>query len=568
MARIETSLPYPHSTKVIYQLKVFSASMVEVGYQLKIISISMVAIGVLLLALSLIPTQKICRRRNQLYKGWKWLAALILFFILGYILYINILLKSIFVTTQHLIVSSILLSGSIFVVMVVRLSLASIRRSEHLTDRERHRALHDELTELPNRILIEERLDHGLTVAKRRREPLAVLLMDLVRFKEINDSLGHFYGDYLLQEVAHRMQGVVRESDTLARFGGDEFAMVLPATTLSQAVMISQKIATAVEEPFLLEGHNVNVGISIGIALYPDHGLNSETLILYADMAMYDAKRNDVIYAVFNPDQDRTTFNRLVMVGELREALLHKQMFLDYQPKVSIRKKGIIGVEALLRWQHPEKGIIGPDDFIPLAEQAGLIKSLTTLVLDKALEQCSLWEQAGLQIPVAVNLSIKNLHDLEFPAEVKKLLKKWQVPPHLLVLEITESCIIVDQERVASVVKDLKNNGIKLSIDDFGTGYSSISYLKKFPAREIKIDKSFVIDMVHNEDNAVIVKSTIDMVHNIGGQVVAEGVEDEETQHLLTDLGCDFLQGFHVCRPLSPKMITKWFQSTSWCTKE
>jgi len=552
---------------VIYQLKVFSASMVEVGYQLKIVSISMVIIGVLLLALSLIPTQKICRRRNQLYKGWKWLAALIVFFILGYILYINILFKSIFITTQHLIVSSILLSGSIFVVMVVRLSLASIRRSEHLTDRERHRALHDELTELPNRILIEERLDHGLTVAKRRREPLAVLLMDLVRFKEINDSLGHFYGDYLLQEVAHRMQGVVRESDTLARFGGDEFAMVLPATTLSQAVMISQKIAAAVEEPFLLEGHNVNVGISIGIALYPEHGLNSETLILYADMAMYDAKRNDVIYAIFNPDQDRTTFNRLVMVGELREALLHKQMFLDYQPKVSIRKKGIIGVEALLRWQHPDKGIIGPDDFIPLAEQAGLIKSLTTLVLDKALEQCSLWEQAGLQIPVAVNLSIKNLHDLDFPKEVKKLLKKWQVAPHLLVLEITESCIIVDQERVASVVRELKSNGIKLSIDDFGTGYSSISYLKKFPAREIKIDKSFVIDMVHNEDNAVIVKSTIDMVHNIGGQVVAEGVEDEATQDLLTELGCDFLQGFHVCRPLSPNLITEWFQSTPWCNK-
>ena len=541
--------------------------MVEVGYQLKIVSISMVIIGVLLLALSLIPTQKICRRRNQLYKGWKWLAALIVFFILGYILYINILFKSIFITTQHLIVSSILLSGSIFVVMVVRLSLASIRRSEHLADRERHRALHDELTELPNRILIEERLDHGLTVAKRRREPLAVLLMDLVRFKEINDSLGHFYGDYLLQEVAHRMQGVVRESDTLARFGGDEFAMVLPATTLSQAVMISQKIAAAVEEPFLLEGHNVNVGISIGIALYPEHGLNSETLILYADMAMYDAKRNDVIYAIFNPDQDRTTFNRLVMVGELREALLHKQMFLDYQPKVSIRKKGIIGVEALLRWQHPDKGIIGPDDFIPLAEQAGLIKSLTTLVLDKALEQCSLWEQAGLQIPVAVNLSIKNLHDLDFPKEVKKLLKKWQVAPHLLVLEITESCIIVDQERVASVVRELKSNGIKLSIDDFGTGYSSISYLKKFPAREIKIDKSFVIDMVHNEDNAVIVKSTIDMVHNIGGQVVAEGVEDEATQDLLTELGCDFLQGFHVCRPLSPNLITEWFQSTPWCNK-
>ena len=541
--------------------------MVEVGYQLQVISIGMVVMGVLLLALSLFPTQEICRKRNQLYKEWKWLAALILFFILGYLLYINILLKSIFITSQHLVVATILLSGSVFVIMVVRLSLASIRRSEHLTERERHRALHDELTELPNRILVEERLDHGLMVAKRQREPLAVLLMDLVRFKEINDSLGHFYGDYLLQEVAHRMQKVVRKSDTLARFGGDEFAMVLPATTRSQAVMISQKIAEAVEAPFLLEGHNVNVGISIGIALYPEHGLNSETLILYADMAMYDAKRNDVIYAIFNPDQDRTTFNRLVIIGELREALQHNQMYLDYQPKVSIMKKGVIGVEALLRWKHPEKGIIRPDEFIPLAEQAGLIKNLTILVLDKALEQCHLWQQAELEISVAVNLSVKNLHDLEFPQEVEKLLEKWNVPPHLLILEITESGIIVDQERVTNVVNLLQKSGIKLSIDDFGTGYSSISYLKKFPAHEIKIDKSFIVDMVHNEDNAVIVKSTIDMIHNIGGQVVAEGVEDEETQHLLTDLGCDLLQGFYVCKPLSPSLITEWFRSTTWRTE-
>ncbi len=489
----------------------------------------------------------------------KWLGALILFFILAYVLYVTILLNSLS-TTQDLIVSTILLSGSIFVMMVVRLSLVSIRRSEHL-------ALHDELTKLPNRVLMEERLDHGLMVAKRQREPLAVLLMDLVRFKEINDSLGHFYGDYVLQEVAYRMQKLVRRSDTLARFGGDEFALILPATTLAQAVMIGQKIAGAVEEPFMIEGHNVNVGISVGIAMYPEHGLNSETLILYADMAMYDAKRNDVIYAIFNPDQDRTTFNRLVMVGELREALQRNQMFLEYQPKVSTRKDGLVGVEALLRWQHPEKGVIGPNDFIPLAEQAGLIRNLTNLVLDRALEQCALWQQNGLQIPVAVNLSLKNLHYLEFPSEVKAMIEKWGVEPHLLVLEITESCIVVDQERVVSVVKELKNSGITLSIDDFGTGYSSISYLKKFPAREIKIDKSFVTDMVHNDDNAVIVKSTIDMVHNIGGHVVAEGVEDEATQHLLTEMGCDFLQGFYICRPLSPNQITEWFQSTSWRAK-
>ena len=516
--------------------------------------------GVFLLAFSLIPSHKICQRRNQLYKGWKRLSSLICFFIFGYILYITILINN-RSTSQDLIVSIILLSGSIFVVLVVHLSLASIRRSEHL-------ALHDELTELPNRTLMEERLDHGLLVAKRQQEPLIILLMDLVRFKEINDSLGHIYGDYLLQEVAHRMHGLVRNSDTLARVGGDEFALILPATTLSQAVMISQKISDAVEEPFMIEGHNVNVGISIGIAMYPEHGVNSESLILSADMAMYDAKRNGVVYAIFNPNQDRITFNRLVMVGELRKALQCNQMFLEYQPKVSLKKKGMIGVEALLRWHHPEKGVIGPDDFIPLAEQAGLIKNLTTLVLDKTLEQCAFWKQDGLHIPIAVNLSIKNLHDLNFPSEVKKMLEKWEIDPHLLVLEITESCIIVDQERVVRVVKELENIGVKLSIDDFGTGYSSISYLKKFPAREIKIDKSFIIDMVSNEENAIIVRSTIDMVHNIGCKVVAEGVEDEETLNLLVGLGCDFLQGFHICRPLSPIQITEWFRSSSWCDKD
>lgn len=527
---------------------------------MKVLLISMIAVGISLLIFSLIPSQKICQRQNRVYKDWKWLCGLICFFILGYILYINILIKSPS-TTQDLIVTTILLGVSIFVVLVVHLSLASIRRSDYL-------ALHDELTELPNRILLEERLDHGLLVAKRQKEPLALLLMDLVRFKEINDSLGHIYGDYLLQEVAHRMRIRVRRSDTLARVGGDEFALILPATTLSQAVMISQKISETVEEPFMIEGHNVNVSISIGIALYPEHGTDSESLILYADTAMYDAKRNGVIYAIFNPSQDRSTFNRLVMIGELRKALHDNQMFLDYQPKVSLKVKGMVGVEALLRWNHPEKGIINPDDFIPLAEQAGLIKTLTTLVLDKALEQCAIWKQAGLHIPVAVNLSIKNLHDLNFPKEVRKMLEKWEIDPHLLVLEITESCIIVDQERVTRVVNELKSIGAKLSIDDFGTGYSSISYLKRFPAREIKIDKSFIIDMISNEENAIIVKSTIDMVHNIGCKVVAEGVENQETLNLLDELGCDFIQGFHICYPLSPKLITKWFHSSSWCDKD
>lgn len=534
---------------------------------MKIISIAMVLVGIVLLAFALHPTRKICRRKHQLYASWKFLAGLILFFIVGYLLFLNMVLKAP-ASTLEMIVAAILFGGAIFVIMVVRLSLASIRLSEHLAGLERHRALHDELTELPNRALAEERLDHGLQIAKRHGKTLAFLLMDLVRFKEINDSLGHFYGDYVLQEVAHRMRGVVRESDTLARFGGDEFSMVLPDTTLEQAVMISMKIAAAIDQPFMVEGHSLKVAISIGIAMYPDHGADSETLVQRADVAMYEAKRNDVIYAVFKHEQHRTTFNRLVLIGELRDAINNNDLILNYQPKISIRDKALIGVEALARWRHPERGLIGPDDFVALAEQAGLCKPFTNLILAKALEQCAKWQQAGYHIPVSVNLSIKNLHDLDFPDDVAILLNKWQVQPEMLLLEITESCIVIDQDRVVKVIAELRKMGLQLSIDDFGTGYSSIAYLKNFPAQEIKIDKSFITDMLQNDDNALIVKSTIEMVHNIGRKVVAEGVEDEETMQLLLELGCDMIQGFHLCRPLADHELRQWLDTTAWSVKK
>ena len=527
----------------------------------------MVLAGIVLLAFSLKPTRKICRRKHQLYTSWKFLAVLILFFIVGYILFLKIVLEAP-ASNLEMIVATILFSGAVFVIMVVRLSLTSIRVSEHLAALERHRALHDELTELPNRVLVEERLDHGLKLAKRHGNSLAFLLMDLVRFKEINDSLGHFYGDYVLQEVAHRMGAVVRESDTLARFGGDEFALVVLDTSPEQAVMISMKIADAIDQPFMIEGHSLKVGISIGIAMYPDHGADSDTLVQRADVAMYEAKRNEVIYAVFKHEQHRTTFNRLVLIGELRDAINNNDLFLCYQPKISIQDKALVGVEALARWQHPERGLIGPDDFVALVEQAGLCKPFTNLILDKALGQCAKWQQAGYHIPVSVNLSIKNLHDLDFPDDVDILLHKWQVKPEMLLLEITESSIVVDQERVVKVITELRKMGLQLSIDDFGTGYSSIVYLKKFPAQEIKIDKSFITDMLQNEDNAVIVKSTIEMVHNIGRKVVAEGVEDEDTMQFLVELGCDIIQGFHLCRPLPDNELQQWLDTTDWSVKK
>ncbi len=529
---------------------------------MKLLTVGLVAVGIILLFLSLFPTRKICLREHRLSRSWKAMGLFIIFFIIGYLLFGLMVFSRPESSLLQFIVALILFAGSIFVISSVLLSRFSINRIEHLADQERYRAFHDELTELPNRLMFIERLDYALMMARRRRDPTAILLMDLVRFKEINDSLGHFYGDYLLQEVAFRLSNVVRETDTLARFGGDEFALVLPSfTSLEQAIRVIHKIDEIMDKPFMIEGHKLKVGINIGLAMYPEHGQDSESLIQHADTAMYEAKRNDVVYSIFSPGQDRSSWNRLILIGELREAIAGDQFFLHYQPKISTMKEDIIGVESLVRWNHPRKGLINPAQFIPLAEQAGLSKQLTNWVLNKALEQWAEWKKAGMSITISVNLSVKNLHDYEFPYDVANLLNKWDMDPSLLILEITESSMMIDPDRVNRIVSQLEELGIHLSIDDYGTGYSSLAYIRKFPAREIKIDRSFIADMLHNEDNAVIVRSTIDMVHNMGYKVVAEGVEDEETKEILADLGCDFLQGFHICRPLSADGFQKWLNS-------
>jgi diguanylate cyclase (GGDEF)-like protein len=527
---------------------------------LKIISLTLVIHGIILLAFSLFPTRDICNRKEKLSKGWKFLAILIGFFIGGYFLFGHMLAYG-SPSFLKLIVSIILFGGGIFVILVVRLSKKSIIKIEAMAAKERHRALHDDLTELPNRALFEERLDYAILQAKRRGENFILFILDLVRFKEVNDSLGHSYGDYVLQEVSSRLLELVRDSDTLARVGGDEFALLLPGTEMESAIKICHKVSLSLDEPFVIEGHRFNVGVSIGVAAYPDHGSDSETLLHQADTAMYEAKKNDVIYAIFHPSQDRASLDRLILISELREAIAKNHLVLHYQPKVSPKDMKLTGVEALVRWQHPEKGLIQPDEFIPLVEQAGLSKHLTHWVLDNAMEQCVLWKKDNISVTISVNLSIKNLHDFDFPNDLAMLLDKWNVDPEMILLEVTESCMVVAPERVNKVVCKLKEMGFHLSIDDFGTGYSSLSYLRKFPAREIKIDKSFVMDMNSNEDNAVIVRSTIEMVHNIGFTVVAEGVEDKETCQLLADLGCDNIQGFHICRPLPAAKLQKWFDS-------
>ncbi len=422
-----------------------------------------------------------------------------------------------------------------------------------------HQALHDSLTELPNRLLLTDRLRHAIMTAQRKKQPLALFIADLDHFKEINDTLGHHYGDVVLQQVAIRMRGALRESDTISRLGGDEFAMLLPAINgMEEAVQAASKLAAVLEQPIQVEDQSLHVGISIGIALFPDHGTDSSTLMRHADVAMYVAKRASENYAIYNPDQDQHSVMRLAMAGELRHAIESQQLVLFYQPKVDLKRGRVTGVEALVRWQHPQHGLLLPDEFIPLAEQTGLIRPLTLFVLDEALRQMRRWHKSGRALTVSINLSAKHLQDQQLADKIASLIGKWQVPARALILELTESAIMADPLRAMNTLKKLKEMGVMMAIDDFGTGYSSLVYLKQLPVSEIKIDKSFVINMLDNSEDMVIVRSTIDLAHNMGLRVVAEGVESVAVMKKLTELGCDQAQGYCISCPASAAELTEW----------
>ncbi len=426
-----------------------------------------------------------------------------------------------------------------------------------------HQALHDSLTELPNRLLLNDRLRHAIMTAQRKQQPLALFIADLDRFKEINDTLGHHYGDVVLQQVAIRMCAALRESDTISRLGGDEFAVVLPAITgEGDAVNAARKLAAVLEEPIVVDDHSLHVGISIGIALFPEHGMDSSTLMRHADVAMYVAKRASQDFVIYSPEQDQHSVTRLALAGELRRAIENDELVLYYQPKVDLKRDVVTGVEALVRWQHPQRGLLSSDEFIPLAEQTGLIRPLTLFVLEEALHQYHLWQQAGVDVVMSINLSASHLQDQQLADHISLLLDEWQVPACQLLFEITESAIMADPMRAMHTLKQLNEMGIGLSIDDFGTGYSSLVYLKQLPVAEIKIDKSFVIDMLDsdNSEDLVIVRSTIDLGHNMGLRVVAEGVESLAVLERLTELGCDQAQGYCISYPLLADEFITWLK--------
>lgn len=422
-----------------------------------------------------------------------------------------------------------------------------------------HQAQHDALTGLANRTLFHGRISHVVNPRRRTDARAAVVVVDLDGFKEINDSLGHAAGDELLVELGRRLESALRSTDIVARLGGDEFGVLLTEVSsrenVTQAV---QRLTEAIEQPVALQGLSLSLEASIGIALYPEHGEDVETLLRSADAAMYHAKDEKSGWAFYDAEVIRRGTARLTLMGELRRALEQRELVLYYQPKAVLADGGVHGVEALLRWQHPQRGLVPPDEFIPIAQQTGLIKPLTYYVIDQALRQCRLWIEDGLALAVAVNLSARNLVDGDFPVHVAGLLERWAIPPELLEFEITESAMLTDPARTRLILERLADMGIRLSIDDFGTGYSSLAYLKRLPVNEIKVDRSFVMNMDEDEDDATIVRSTIDLGRNLGLDVVAEGVENKQVWDRLRTLGCTAAQGYYLSRPVPPDELQAW----------
>ena len=422
-----------------------------------------------------------------------------------------------------------------------------------------YQARHDALTDLPNRVLLHERMQRALRAAIGQNDNhVTLLLMDLDRFKEVNDTLGHHCGDLLLQQVASRLQSALRDSDTIARLGGDEFAALLPATDVTGAELVAQKILRALVQPFVLEGQQVDIGASIGIASHPRHASDASTLMQRADVAMYSAKRARAGYAVYAADQDQGEPDRLALLGELRQAIDQEQLLVHYQPKIHLRTGRVESVETLARWHHPVHGLIPPERFIPLAEHSGLTKPLSYCVLNQALRQCRTWQEAGLHLGVSVNLSAGNLQDPQLADAIANLLDIHHLEPDSLTLEIAESAIMVDSSHALETLQRLHNTGVRISIDDFGTAYSSLANLRRLPLDEIKIDTSFVMDMADHEDDAFIARSVIDLGHNLGLEVVAEGVESDEIWGMLGTMGCDLAQGSYLSHPLPAAELEAW----------
>jgi diguanylate cyclase (GGDEF)-like protein len=437
---------------------------------------------------------------------------------------------------------------------------AELRRRQRVAQAAlEHHALHDGLTDLPNRLMLREEIQKAIAA----NAPAALLLLDIDNFKEVNDSFGHQVGDVLLRQMGARLRERIDGAHLIARLGGDEFAILLPGADTVQAARTAHAVLRAVEQPFLSEDHALEVTASIGIAAFPEHGTLAETLLRRADVAMYAAKRTGGSYAVYRQEDDPYDASRLLLRADLRRAMDRGEIILYYQPQVSLATGLVTGMEALARWRHAERGWIPPVEFIPVAERMGLIKPLTLYLLELAGKDVAAMTQAGIDRPVAVNVSMRNLLDPRFPEMLEEVIARTGPPAERLKLEITESAVMAEPARVLESMKRLRAAGIRFSIDDFGTGYSSLAYLQRLPVEEIKIDRSFVGQMTVDTGSAAIVRATIELGGNLGLEVVAEGVEDEHTWQALKRMGCSVAQGYFIGRPMPVAELGGWLAGWS-----
>ena len=402
-----------------------------------------------------------------------------------------------------------------------------------------HQALHDPLTNMPNRKMFNNYLQNSISSSAYTNKKFILILSDLDRFKDI-----------ILQQVGERLHETLRSNDMVARLGGDEFGVILADTTLDQAVIILKKILDSFELPFNIEGHHLDIGISMGVVEYPLHGDDVNILIQRADVAMYNAKNKRMGFSAYESSEDSHAVSRLALAAELRQALNNKLLQLYYQPKIDLKTGMIYGAEALLRWDHAERGFISPDEFIPLAEHTGLIQPITYMVMEQAAKQCELWNEMGHKMEISINISMNCMHDAKLPADINKIILSKKISPDQIMLELTENIFIKDPVRSKKILDNISSMGIGISIDDFGTGYSSLAYLKQLPVNELKIDRSFVMEMLDDESDEVIVRTTIDLAHNMDIKVVAEGVESQEIMNKLKEFNCNSAQGYYLGRPM------------------
>ena len=453
----------------------------------------------------------------------------------------------------------VVMERSVGLVPLLLLPLFAVYKNASISAEREHQALHDTLTGLPNRKLLLSKVADAMVDAGPTNAQVGLFLLDLDRFKDVNDTLGHHAGDELLTYVAERLGSVLRPEDTVARLGGDEFGVLIPSIRdEAMAHEVAERFRAALMEPFVVSEVTIDLEASIGVALYPAHALVANELMQRAEVAMYHAKEQRSGIETYDSDRDPHSTQRLSLFGQLRRAIEDGELVLHYQPKVDLKTGQVAGVEALVRWEHPERGLLAPDTFVPLAEQTGLMKSLTTNVLEQALTQTAVWADAGMMIRMAVNVSARDLHDDTFCARVSEALTRTGVPASFLELELTERVVMADPERALQNLTALSRLGVRLSLDDFGTGYSSLAYLRRLPVTEIKIDKSFVLRMDVDAEDATIVRSTIDLAHGLGLRVLAEGVETAETWQRLADLGCDAAQGYFLSRPHPAAVVTEW----------